>query len=168
MENFNGSTVLLTHHQLYSIHDRICGSYSKYRQFSCVNPLLSAQLFKYLPHLSGWYWGHEHAFMMFAEDVMGVRKCRLLGNSSFHVFQKEGPYQRKKGFPFIPLLEDDNEYLKKYLPIDPNCPSESCFNLCYALIDMAKQEPVHEAGIFSSSLPVEYYCAPCYSPEDEK
>lgn len=119
MENFPGSTILLTHHQLFSIHDRICGSMSKYQAFTCVNPLLSAQLFKYLPSISCWFWGHEHSLMFFDDDVMGVRKCRLLGNSSFHVFSKEGPYLRKKGFPYIPLICPDEEYMKKYLPLNP-------------------------------------------------
>ena len=50
---------------------------------------------------------------------MGLPKCRLLGNSSFHVFEKEDPYARKKGFPVIPFIEDDEEYSKKYLPINP-------------------------------------------------
>lgn len=86
MEHFPGSTILLTHHQLFSIHDRICGAMSKYQAFTCVNPLLSAQLFKYLPSISCWFWGHEHSIMFFDDDVLGVKKCRLLGNSSFHVF----------------------------------------------------------------------------------
>jgi 3',5'-cyclic AMP phosphodiesterase CpdA len=58
LENFEGSTIFLTHHQLYSIHDRLCGSLSKYRHFSCINPVLSKQLFEYMPYFSAWYWGH--------------------------------------------------------------------------------------------------------------
>lgn len=58
MESFPGSTIFLSHHQLFSIHDRLCGSLSQYRNFSCMNPLLSQQLFEYMPYFSAWYWGH--------------------------------------------------------------------------------------------------------------
>lgn len=97
---------------------------------------------------------------------MGVRKCRLLGNSSFHVFEKEGPYLRKKGFPYIPLISKDEQYAKKYLPLNPEPDDKNpdCyFNLSYALIDFAKQQTTESSpDPFSSTLKVEYYCCPCY------
>ncbi len=65
LENFSGSTVLMTHHQLFSIHERINGKLTKYRKFSCINPMLSAQMFEHMGKTSAWYWGHEHSLMLF-------------------------------------------------------------------------------------------------------
>jgi hypothetical protein len=46
--------------------------------------------------------------MLFKENVMGVQKGRLLGNSSYHVmYDKQNPYKRKKNYPLIPLVVDD-------------------------------------------------------------
>jgi hypothetical protein len=160
LENFEGSTVLLTHHQLFSIHDRLCGSLSAYRHFSCVNPLLSKQLFEYLPYFSAWFWGHEHAFMLFRDHFWGVPKCRLLGNSSFHViFDKEHPYQRKPAFPRIPFIADDEAYLRKFLPLNPKGGLELYFNLCFAVIDLGKAQ---------ENLLVEYFCSPSYNSATKK
>ena len=157
LEGFKGSTILLTHHQLFSIHERICGSITKYRHFSCINPLLSAQLFEYLPSVSAWFWGHEHSFMLFQDNILGVPKCRLLGNSSFHVFSEQKPYQRKEGFPIIPFIEDDENYQKKYRPLTPGKKEndEPFYNLCYGLIDFEKTGK-------EEYLEINYFCCPCF------
>lgn len=167
MENFKGSTVLLSHHQLFSIHDRLCGSLSKYNQFSCLNPLLSSQLFEYAPYVSGWYWGHEHAFMLFQNDFLGVSKCRLLGNSSFHVvFDKEDPYKRKEGFPLIPFVEEDGKYYQKYLPVSDSpkkgrdSTGANYYNLTYGVISF-------DSFPQSGNALIEYFCSPSYSEEDK-
>ena len=65
LENFLGSTILMTHHPLFSIHERINGQLTKYRKFSCINPMLSAQMFENLSDISAWFWGHEHSLMFF-------------------------------------------------------------------------------------------------------
>lgn len=36
-------------------------------------------------NISGWFWGHEHSLMLFKDNLFGLSKGRLLGNSSFHV-----------------------------------------------------------------------------------
>ena len=83
--------------------------------------MLSAQMFENLSDLSAWFWGHEHSLMFFKEKLFGLEKGRLLGNSSFHVmYNKEHPYSRPKGFPKIPFIVDDEEYLDQYLPLNPN------------------------------------------------
>ena len=66
----------------------------------------------------------------------------MLGNSSFHVFSKEEPYQRKPGFPFIPFIEDDENYKKKYLPLSPTKSDieNPFYNFCYGFIDFGKSK----------------------------
>ena len=59
-----------------------------------INPMLSEQLFEYIPYMSCWFWGHEHALTFFADDVYGLPKGRLLGNSGVHV------YDQDKGNPY--------------------------------------------------------------------
>ena len=55
--------------------------------------MLYGELFEYIPLISGWLWGHEHSFMLFKQNVLGLNKGRLLGNSSFHVvYDKQNPY----------------------------------------------------------------------------
>lgn len=108
LENFPGSTLLMTHHQLFSIHERLNGKLTDYRKFSCINPMLCAELFKYMGNISAWFWGHEHSLMLFKDNLFGLSKGRLLGNSSFHVMSKNHePYKRQKGFPHIPFILED-------------------------------------------------------------
>ena len=80
--------------------------------------------------------------MLFDEGISGAGKCRLLGNSSFHVFEQENPYKRKPGFPIIPFIEKDIDYYQKYLPLNPKIShlQNTFFNLCYTLIDFSKAD----------------------------
>lgn len=83
--------------------------------------MLCAEFFENMGDISGWFWGHEHSLMLFKENLLGLSKGRLLGNSSFHVmYGRENPYSRPKGFPNIPFITEDDEYLEKYLPLNPN------------------------------------------------
>lgn len=108
IRNFKGSTVLLSHHQLFSICEKINGNKTKFKKFSCFNPLMYAQLFEHLGDVSAWFWGHEHSFMLFKDNLFGVSKSRLVGNSSFHVINEiDTPYDRPKDFPFIPFITED-------------------------------------------------------------
>ncbi len=55
--------------------------------------------------------------MLFKDNIFGLNKGRLIGNSSYHVvYGKQNPYSRKDKFNKIPLIVDDEEYIKKYLP----------------------------------------------------
>ena len=97
--------------------------------------------------------------MLFREHFWGVPRCRLLGNSSFHViFDKEHPYSRKPEFPKIPFVVNDEQYLKSYLPVNRDS-NEIYFNLCFGVIDLNKGE---------ENLLIEYFCSPCYNSELKK
>lgn len=107
--------------------------------------------------------------MFFQQGLFGINKCRLLGNSSFHVHQKEGPYERKKDSPNIPFIEDDKSYLKKYIPKNPDSKKnnpDSYLNFSYCLIDFAKQK-VNESNEQFSDLEAEYIVTPCF-PKSHK
>jgi hypothetical protein len=103
--------------------------------------------------------------MFFKENLFGLSKGRLLGNSSFHVmFEKEHPYARNAEFPYIPLVVEDEEYYKKYLPVNPNLVDEEYFGLSYAIMDLGKKDK-------EGNLHIEYGCSPSYSNDqshDEK
>ena len=72
---------------------------------------------------------------------------------------KEHPYSRPKGFPKIPFIVDDEEYLDQYLPLNPNLVEEDYFGLSYAIIDMGKMCKE------TNNLHIEYWCSPSYSDE---
>jgi hypothetical protein len=56
---FEGQTVLLTHHQPFSAYEKIIGVSTKLGyQNQQIDGQLYSQLFDVIPKVSVWYWGH--------------------------------------------------------------------------------------------------------------
>ncbi len=97
IENFLGTTILLSHHQLISANDPINGPLG-IPQFR--NNHLFETFQPYFNRIGAWYWGHEHDFAAFAEYV-GLKKPRLIGCGAYeesesgrvgHTFGTDVPY----------------------------------------------------------------------------
>ena len=68
-------TALLSHHQLFSRFEDICGA--------AVNPRLNEQLSPLLAQIAVWIWGHEHNLVIY-EPYMGIL-ARCVGHGAFPV-----------------------------------------------------------------------------------
>lgn len=94
LESFAGSTILLSHHQLYSAKEKLNDGTRPY-----LNEALYATFKKYFDRIVAWYWGHEHNFILFGDNLkiadgdLTLNKGRLLGCSAYEEMQTEDPYK---------------------------------------------------------------------------
>ena len=72
-------TVLLSHHPLFSVYERIGGQ--------AVNGALHAQVNDLLPQITVWYWAHEHNLVMY-QNFLGIH-ARCIGHGAFPVAMGE-------------------------------------------------------------------------------
>jgi hypothetical protein len=84
INEFNGKTILITHHPYFSTYEATVGSKTKmgYKNEN-VNPKLAQQFFDVLPKITCWMWGHEHRFSTYKVNSFGVNRSVLVGNSAF-------------------------------------------------------------------------------------
>jgi Calcineurin-like phosphoesterase len=108
----NGArTILLSHHPLFSAFEDINGK--------PVNDLLLQQVHDLLPHITAWFWGHEHNLVVYKE-YLNIH-ARLVGHGAFPVAvpQSSPP---KHAIPFHQEVALGND--------------GTCFNHGYALITL--------------------------------
>ena len=74
LEKFAGSTILLSHHQLFSANSEINKGARPY-----VNESLLATFSPYFDRVAAWFWGHEHNFVLFEDGQHGLKRGRLIG-----------------------------------------------------------------------------------------
>jgi hypothetical protein len=86
-------TILLSHHQLFSAHERIGGG--------SINPRLTEQIVPLLPPDTMWYWGHEHDLVVYG--AKGNVRGRCIGHGAIPV-----------PFRLVPRARIDNNEL----PVD--------------------------------------------------
>ena len=79
LEKFAGSTILLSHHQLFSANSEINKGARPY-----VNESLLATFSPYFDKVAAWFWGHEHNFVLFEDGQHGLKRGRLIGCSSMN------------------------------------------------------------------------------------
>lgn len=96
LETFKGTTILLSHHQLFSANSKI----SDHGQRPYLNESLNA-VFKpyYDKYIAAWFWGHEHNLVIFKDnqtfgDTVGLKKGRLVGCSAYEETVAESPYKK--------------------------------------------------------------------------
>jgi 3',5'-cyclic AMP phosphodiesterase CpdA len=96
LEHFTGTTVLMSHHQLFSANSKI----TDHGQRPYLNESLNA-VFKpyYDKHIAAWFWGHEHNLVIFKDDqkfgdTVGLKKGRLVGCSAYEETVAESPYEK--------------------------------------------------------------------------
>ena len=75
---FSGSTILLSHHQLFSQEAKI-----DYNSPQYLNLNLKKVFSPYFDTSAAWFWGHEHTYAMYKDGQQGLNKGRLLGSSAY-------------------------------------------------------------------------------------
>jgi predicted phosphodiesterase len=93
LENFKGTTVLLSHHQLCSAKEVL----NKNGAFPCLNDELNRVFRPYYDRVAAWLWGHEHCLIIFQDNLSftgttPLRKGRLIGCSAYEETVQEDPY----------------------------------------------------------------------------
>ncbi|MDY8138720.1 metallophosphoesterase [Aquimarina sp. 2201CG5-10] len=126
LETFDGRTILLSHHQVYSAKQHIGVAQTQIKDsngISVPNPKdmnrawINTELWKqfgaFMPKVAAWFWGHEHNLGIYKdnyrpdgwEDASGnlstIPKGRCVGHSAIPVQEKEAPYEQKYPVPLI-------------------------------------------------------------------
>ncbi len=128
LDKFPGSTILLSHHQLFTGNAKINGSLSKFGSYRYLNKYLLDIFRPYLGNkVAAWLWGHEHNQVIFKDGLFGLPKGRLVGASAYEETVGEDPY--KLNNPSVPFnngikLGNENGY----------------FNHGYAILDFSKRK----------------------------
>ncbi len=89
LKNFGGSSILLSHHQLFSANSEI----DKQSQRPYLNQSLLSTFSPYFDRVPAWFWGHEHNFAVFKDGQFGLKKGRLVGCSAYEESLQEDPYK---------------------------------------------------------------------------
>ena len=141
LNNFNGATILLSHHQLFSAHAKINGSLSRYGNMPYLNPSLYETFLPYFQtKIAAWIWGHEHNFVMYQNDLLQLAKGRLVGCSAFEELQLKTPYTVQ--YPEIPYFRDPRTGLPVELGMNSDPNGVKYYNHAYAIIDFStRQQP---------------------------
>lgn len=135
MAKHDGLTILLSHHQLFSANAAINGKDSVMNPVPYFNPYLYRVFSDYLStKVAGWIWGHEHNFVMYQNEMLGLAKGRLVGNSAYEELTSADPY--KVNYP-IPYLESGPAYDKYKLGTNADPNGITYYNHGYAIIDLA-------------------------------
>lgn len=143
LENFTGTTIMLSHHQLFSREAEINHSTPEY-----MNTWLDNNFrYYYKDKIAAWYWGHEHSFALYLDGLMGLNKGRLLGSSSYEVTEEnDSPYEAT--YPMIPFAQN----------MDPSLIHRNSDGLFYH-----SGAIMHQSG---DDLKVKYYQFPAWTQLD--
>jgi len=99
LNNFKGTTILFSHHQLFSATATL-------NEHSWGTPYLNDNLFAtfqpYFKSIAGWIWGHEHSLAAYQNNQFGLSLGRLIGASAYEETQAENPYAVV--YPEVPYL----------------------------------------------------------------
>jgi hypothetical protein len=88
IEHFSGTTVLLSHNQLFSAHATVSETQTPY-----LNPtLLQALAPCFADNVAAWLWGHEHNLALYQNELFGLAKGRLVGCSAYEELTASDPY----------------------------------------------------------------------------
>ncbi|HEX6746673.1 MAG TPA: metallophosphoesterase [Longimicrobium sp.] len=104
LANFKGSSVLLSHHQLFSSNGKVNPDAQAGQQTPVnVNPNLLQQFGGALGRVVAWFWGHEHNLVIYdpvrTDDGRALPPGRLVGSSAYEETRFEDPYAQK--FPSV-------------------------------------------------------------------
>lgn len=85
IQEFGGSTILLSHHQLFSAFSPI-GPANDSGKRSATNPLLLKAFEQALAskRIAAWFWGHEHTLSIY-EPFAGLERGRCVGHGAIPV-----------------------------------------------------------------------------------
>lgn len=108
LEEFDGQTILLSHHQLFSAFSPIGPESGGTR--SAINPNL-AKSFEALSakgKIAAWFWGHEHSLTLY-EPFANLKRGRCIGHGAIPVPQSEEIYKAVSGLSEVPKIVPGTE-----------------------------------------------------------
>jgi len=93
ISEFPGSTILLSHHQLFSAYAAIGPADGQGRR-QPVNPKLlkTLQALQATKPIAAWFWGHEHTFTVY-EPYLGLARGRCLGHGAIPTSEADDAYE---------------------------------------------------------------------------
>jgi hypothetical protein len=109
MQGFPGSTILLSHHQLFSAFSQI-GAPGVSGRLSAANPKL-LDLYNALAasgRIVACFWGHEHNLCIY-NSYASVERGRCMGHGAVPVFAADGPYDTLTNLDNPPSIIDGTE-----------------------------------------------------------
>ncbi len=138
---FDGTTILLSHHQVFSTHETINNDPD-------LKPYLNASLLDvFQPHLgqvAGWFWGHEHNLALFQDGLFGVAKGRLLGSSAYEESQGDDPYEVV--YAEVPYQPYGGQTVELGMV-------DEYYNHSYAIVDLSRAEPTDPVSVAYYQIP---------------
>lgn len=128
---FKGSTILLSHHQLFSALAQI-GPAASDGSLTPFNPKLKASFDRFATaaadaggRIAAWFWGHEHNLTIY-DSYQGLDKGRCIGHGAVPVYLNDAPYaalQRLASppqFKPVKLDADDHVYMHGFAVVRLN------------------------------------------------
>ena len=139
LTSFKGSTILCSHHQLYSANSRIADGPRPY-----LNESLNTVFKRYYDRVAAWFWGHEHNLVIFKDSQLfpgeqnALRKGRLVGCSAYEETQVENPYDKDPDCTNIEYASDiPRLHISKY-----KSPTQQFYNHAFTLLEIAPDKIV--------------------------
>jgi len=155
LNNFNGNTILLSHHQLFSTNAKLNGSVSAYAGLPYLNPYLYQPFWPYLQtKVAGWLWGHEHNFALYQYNLLQLQQGILVGCSAYEELTSANPYQQN--YSQIPYDNPPNLW-ELGTNTDPN--GVGYYNHAYAVIYFGFRENPTDPVLIS------YFQFPSWGPD---
>jgi DNA/RNA endonuclease G (NUC1) len=108
LKEFNGRTILFSHHQLFSAFSQI-GAPGAGGALGAYNVKLKRTYDRLLATgrpISAWFWGHEHNLCVY-EPYLGLGKGRCVGHGAIPVFVADEPYTTLPGLVSPPRIIPD-------------------------------------------------------------
>lgn len=112
VSEFEGRTILLSHHQLFSAFSPIGPAQADGKR-SATNPKLAAAFARLNADgkIAAWFWGHEHNLCVY-DAFGGLTRGRCIGHGAVPVFANDDVYAPVEGLSEVPGLIQ-NTKLKK-------------------------------------------------------
>jgi hypothetical protein len=94
LQNFAGTTILFSHHQLFTANKPLKKGPKPY-----LNDALNDVFRLYYDRIAAWFWGHEHNLIIFKDDQLfgdtaGLHKGRLVGCSAYEEAVSGNPFDK--------------------------------------------------------------------------
>jgi 3',5'-cyclic AMP phosphodiesterase CpdA len=134
LKNFSGTTVLLSHHQLFSANEVLNDGKRPY-----LNEDLHKVFQPFYDRVAAWFWGHEHCLIFFKDnqlfdgDTKALKKGRLVGCSAYEESVDDDPYRVNdacKDIAFMDKRLDRSLYKSS---------TQELYNHAFALLEISPQ-----------------------------
>lgn len=140
LKNFNGTTVLLSHHQLFSANEPLNNGDNGARRY--LNEALHKVFQPFYDQVAAWFWGHEHCLIFFKDnqsfegDTKALKKGRLIGCSAFEESVGDSPYSINDACKDVAFMDG----MKMLTPSRYRSSTEELYYHAFALLDVSPQQ----------------------------